>query len=74
MKQFTEQQVDDIIKLKFGALVQTADHCSFVSNKILGKIFGVSGSKIRQLYLDRFEAIRVKKLSLLEQMQQSQRR
>ena len=60
--------MDDVIKLKFGALVDTTDHISYVSNTILGKIFGVSASKIRQLYMGRFEAIRVKKLSLMEQM------
>ena len=51
MKQFSEQQVDDIIKLKFGKLVDAPGHTSYVSNKILGKIFGVSGSQIRRLYL-----------------------
>ena len=42
MKLFTEQQVDDLIKLKFGELVTTAVNTSYVSNWRLGKIFGVS--------------------------------
>ena len=55
MKLFTEQQVDDILKLKFGAVVTSYPSTSYVSNRILGKIFNVSGSMIRQLYLKRFE-------------------
>ena len=46
-KAFTEQQVDDIIKLKFGAIVTDADRPSYVSNRVLGQVFGVSGNKIR---------------------------
>ena len=67
-KEFTEQQVDDIIKLKFGAIVTTADRPSYVSNRVLGHVFGVSGSRIRQLYTDRFEAIRRESLPLLQRM------
>ena len=50
--------MDDIIKLKFGALVTSADNPSYVSNRVLGKVFDVSGNKIRQLYTERFESIR----------------
>ena len=69
MKTFTEAQVDDIIRLKFGRLVTEIQHRSYVRDSILGKLFKVSASKIRQLYTSRFEKIRVSKLSLLEQMQ-----
>ena len=62
MKLFTDQQVDDLIKLKFGQLVTNVNHKSYISNRILGKVFGVSGSKVRQLYLDRFEAMKAKDL------------
>ena len=51
MKVFTEQQVDDILKLKFGAVVTSYPSTSYVSNRVLGKIFGVSGSQVRYLYL-----------------------
>ena len=51
MKHFSEQQVDDLIKLKFGRLVDSKMHTSFVSNRVLAKIFGVSGSLIRKLYM-----------------------
>ena len=44
MKDFTEQQVDDLIKLKFSRLVESKEHTSYVSNRVLAKIFGVSGS------------------------------
>ena len=66
MKQITEQQVDDLIKLKFGRLVTDVGHTSFVSNRILGKVFGMSGSKIRQLYLARFSKNRMRSAPLLE--------
>ena len=59
MKEFSERQVDDIIKLKFGQLVTEPGHTSFVSNAVLGKLFKVSGAKVRQLYLARFEKIRL---------------
>ena len=54
VKQFTEQQVDDLIKLKFGRLVTSADNVQYVSNATLGQIFGVSASKVCQLYTQRF--------------------
>ena len=66
MKTYSEQQVEDMIKLKFGQLVSTPHHRSFVSNKLLGKIFGCSGCKIRQLYMARFEAIKMRQQPLLE--------
>ena len=43
MKDFTEQQVDHILKLKFGAVVMSYPSTSYVSNRVLGKVFGVSG-------------------------------
>jgi hypothetical protein len=43
MKVFTEEQVDDILKLKFGAVVTSYPSTSYISNHVLGKIFGVSG-------------------------------
>ena len=59
MKVYSEPQVDDFIKLKFGRLVTEHGHPSYVSDRRLGKLFGCSGSKIRQLYLARFEKIKV---------------
>ena len=46
MKTFTNEQVDDIIKLKFGSMVAAENSKFYISNKILGKLFKVSGSKI----------------------------
>ena len=60
MKEFTESQVDDIIKLKWGKLVTDAFGPTYTSNSALGKIFKVSGTKIRQLYIERFEEHRRK--------------
>ena len=68
MKEFTAQQVEDIIKLKFGKLVTSVDNPSFVSNRVLGQIYGDSGQKIRELYLSRFDKDRQKSLPLSERM------
>ena len=68
MKQFTEAQVEDIIKLKYGQLVSHHRHQSFVSNRILGQIFGVSGSQIRLLYLGYFEKVNARNASLLTRL------
>ena len=72
MKQFSEQQVDDIIKLKFGRLVTSLNHTSYISNRILGKLFKVSGERIRQLYLARFKKYQQQDLaSFLREQQDS---
>ena len=54
VKHFTESQVDDVIKLKFGRLVSNANRTQYASNALLGKIFGCSAFKVRQLYMQRF--------------------
>ena len=68
MKLFTEQQVTDIIKLKFGSNVEHAGHPAFTSNKALGKVFGVSATRIRELYMARFKAVAAKKQPLLQRL------
>ena len=72
MKVFSEQQVDDLLKLKFGAVVTKLGHTSYVSDKLLGKLFKCSSSKIRSLYLSRFERIRIQNLSFAARLQQAQ--
>ena len=49
MKQFSERQVDDLLKLKFGKVVEESGHRAFVSNKVLGKVFGISEHNIAYL-------------------------
>ena len=39
MKQFTEQKIDLIIKLKWGKMVSSANNRAYVSNKVLGQLF-----------------------------------
>ena len=55
VKQLSEKQVDDIIKMKYGSLVTSTQHIQYVSNATLGKIFGFSATKIRELYMARFQ-------------------
>ena len=71
MKTYTEDQIDTIIKLRYGKLVDNPNHVAFVSLKKLGKIFGCSYNHIRSLYMRRFEKIRLSKLPLLERLRQA---
>ena len=64
----SQQQVEDLIKLKFGKLVTSTQHKQYVSNAVLGRIFDVSATKIRESYLQYFQSIAEKKLSFLEQL------
>ena len=54
VKQFTDAQVDAIIRMKFGRIITSHFNTSFVSNKQLGRLVRCSASKIRELYLRRF--------------------
>ena len=63
-----------MIRLKFGALVTTMAPVSYVSNNKLGKIFKCSGAHIRKLYLERFEKIRQRNISLQEKLLQAKRK
>ena len=71
MKQYTEEQIDSIIKLRYGSLVTDPDHTAHVSLSKLGKIFRCSGTHIRSLYMQRFKRIREKKLPLMERLRLS---
>ena len=73
MKVFTKQMIDDIIKIKFGQLVESTDHRSYVANWVIGKMFKVSGHKIRDLYLTRLAEIKKKKQLLMEKLTQAQK-
>ena len=69
MKHISEQQVDDIIKLKFGSLVTEIGHTSFVSDKVLGQLYKISWSQVRRLYMARFEATKAKQMTLMQKLQ-----
>ena len=45
MKVLTEEQVDDLLKLKFGSVVERQPRIAYVADKVLGKVFGVSRSQ-----------------------------
>ena len=55
MKKLTETQVDDLLKLRFGKLVTEPGHTAYVSNAVLGKIFGIPTSIVARLQRVRFE-------------------
>ena len=68
MKQISEKIIDDIMKLKFGKVIDQPGHTAFVSNKTLGKIFNMSEHKIANLLRVRFAKERVNKLSFLQKL------
>ena len=68
MKQFTEQHVNDMIKLRYGDEPDHYDAESHVPYWKLGKIFGCSGQLVRQLILAKFNTDARKNLPLIEQM------
>ena len=51
VKKYTEQQVDAIIRLKFGRMVTSQFHTAYVSNRLLGKLFKCSATMVRELYM-----------------------
>ena len=55
MKDIKKEQVEDILKLRYGKVVDSAKHTAFVTYKTLAKIFNVSRSKIYHLCEKRFE-------------------
>ena len=67
-KILTEQQVDDLLKLKWGSVVTEASGPTLTSNKALAKVFGVKESQIRNAYMRRFEKIKLAKLTLLQRL------
>ena len=71
MKNFTEEQVDTMIKLRYGALVDNYDAPSHVPFWKLGKIFKCSGTLVRRMIQTKFKAVERKKLPLIEQMKQT---
>ena len=56
----TDEDVDQMIKIKWGRLVNNSNHTAFVSNAVIGKVFGIDGSSVRRLYMKRFEQLNIK--------------
>ena len=50
LRDITSDQVDEMIKIKWGKLVTDSYHTAFVSNAVIGKIYGIDGSSVRRLY------------------------
>ena len=67
-QKFTESQIDDLIRLKWGRLVDDASGPTLTSNAALAKVFRVSTSKIRELYMSRFNEIRRGRLTFVERL------
>ena len=49
MSDFSQETVDNIIRMKYLRLVDSKDNTAYVSNTILGKIFGTSRTTIDKL-------------------------
>jgi len=50
----TTEDVDNMIMLKWGKPVKSPDYPAFLSNRIIGRIYGIDGSSVRRLYMKRF--------------------
>ena len=50
----TTEQVDMMIRIKWGKWVPNTSHTSFLSNADIGKLFNIDGSSVRRLYMKRF--------------------
>ena len=55
-RDFTEQDVDTIILLKWREMVDSQFHRAYMTNAALGRLFKCSAQSIRQAYISRFEA------------------
>lgn len=69
MKKLTEQQVDDLLKLRFGQVVEEPGHTAYVSNAVLAKIFRIPRSTVANLQQARFERVRLRNLPLMQRLQ-----
>ena len=65
MKKLSEDQVDDLFKLKFGKIVQETGHRAYISNKVLGKIFKLSEGQVAHHIRVRFQRNRLKSQTLM---------
>ena len=54
----TNEDVDNMILIKWGKPVSSSNNPAFVSNAVIGKIFGIDGSSVRRLYMKRFEQLK----------------
>ena len=66
MKEYSEEQVSAMVRLRYGRQVDSPNNTAFATYKTLGEIFGCSSSQIRKLCFERFEKLRVEKLSFLK--------
>ena len=48
-QQYSELQIDAMIKLRYGRLVADDQHIAFATYNLLGRLFKCSGVKVRQL-------------------------
>ena len=51
--QITDDQVDQMMRVKWGRLVDSLDYPSYLSFAVVGKVFGIDGSSVRRLILRR---------------------
>ena len=51
LKTITSEDVDNMILLKWGNPVESPNNPAFLSNNVIGKIYGIDGSSVRRLYM-----------------------
>ena len=51
LKTITSEDVDNMILLKWGNPVESPNNPAFLSNNVIGKVYGIDGSSVRRLYM-----------------------
>ena len=57
MRDITAEQIDQMIFIRYRKHVDNPHNPSFISLSVIGKIFGIDGSSVRRLILDRFQQL-----------------
>ena len=68
MKTYTPEQVNDMIKLRYGCMVDNINVKSYTSFVAIGKVFACSDMHVRNLILKKFDQDKQNQLPLIEQM------
>ena len=53
----TTEQIDQMILIRYRKKVSSDENPSFVSFGVIGKVFGIDGSSVRRLILQRFHQL-----------------
>ena len=70
LQTITSEDVDNMILLKWGKPVESPDNAAYLSNKVIGKMYGIDGSSVRRLYMKRFAELSIKSIATRKKKKQ----